>query len=105
MTPIAGEQPGTSVTEKPANMGNTRLRPDGVVPFVDASQEDVAEVNGPDAVVDLLEADGVLLERVGDEQQPPFQADGSSVGDASLSVRIARDSPRSDRTTCSRSSD
>src|SRR5216117_424934 len=54
-------------------MGNTRLRPDGVVPFVDASQEDVAEVNGPDAVVDLLEADGVLLERVGDDSSRLFR--------------------------------
>ena len=41
-------------------MGNTWLHPDDVVPFVDAAQEDVAEVNGPDAVVDLLETDGVL---------------------------------------------
>ena len=63
-------------------MGNTWLRPDDVVPFVDAAQEDVAEVNGPDVVVDLLETDGVLLERVGDEQQPLPQADGASVGDA-----------------------
>lgn len=54
---------------------------DDVVPFVDASKEHVAEVNGPDAVADLLEAGGVLLEGVGDEQQPLLQADGAGVGD------------------------
>ena len=53
-----------------------------MVPFIDASQEHVAEVNRPDAVVDLLEADGVLLERVGNEQQPLLQTDGAGVGDA-----------------------
>ena len=63
-------------------MGNTWSRPNDVVPFVDASQEDIAEVNRPDAVVDLLEPDGVLLERVGDEQQALLQTDGAGVGDA-----------------------
>src|SRR5205809_7672461 len=63
-------------------MGNTRLRPDGVVPFVDASQEDVAEVNGPDAVVDLLEADGVLLQRVGQEDQALSEAEEHALDNA-----------------------
>src|SRR5436309_2604718 len=63
-------------------MGNTWSRPNDVVPFVDASQEDIAEVNRPDAVVDLLEPDGVLLECVGDEQQALLQTDGAGVGDA-----------------------
>jgi hypothetical protein len=40
-----------------------------VVPFVD-SQEHATEMDRPDAVVDLLEADGVCLEGVGDEQRP-----------------------------------
>jgi hypothetical protein len=39
-------------------------------------------VNGPDAVVDLLEADGVLLRRVGQEEQVRPEADGAGVGDA-----------------------
>jgi hypothetical protein len=38
-------------------MGDRWLGPDDVVAFVDAAQEDVAEVNRPDAVVDLLEPD------------------------------------------------
>jgi hypothetical protein len=46
-------------------MGNiSRSRPDHVVPFVDPPQEHVAEVDRPDPVGDLLEADGMLLERV-----------------------------------------
>ena len=40
---------------------------DAVIPLVDSPQEDVAAVNGPDAVVDFLEADGVLLQGSGDE--------------------------------------
>ena len=64
-------------------MGNTWwLGPDDVIAFVDASEQHVAEVNGPDAVGDLLEADKVLLERVGDEQQPLLEADGAGVGHA-----------------------
>jgi len=57
---------------------SSRLGPDDVVAFVNASEQDVAEVNGPDAVVDLLEADRVLLERVGQIQQPCLEADGGS---------------------------
>jgi len=61
-------------------MGNTfALGPDHVVPFVDASQEHVTEMNRPDAIVDLLEPDMMLLERVGRwlsfEASPGVQAD------------------------------
>jgi len=64
-------------------MGNSsQLRPDDVVAFVDTAQEHAAEVNGPDTVVDLLEADGVLLQRVGQEEQALPEADGAGVGDA-----------------------
>ena len=59
-------------------MGDTvLLGSDDVVAFVDAAQQHVAEVNRPDPVVDLLEADGVLLERVGEEQQALPEADGA----------------------------
>ena len=37
---------------------SSQLGPDDVVAFVDASEQDLAEVNGPDAIVDFLEADG-----------------------------------------------
>jgi len=64
-------------------MGNTLwLRPDDVVAFVDPPEQDVAEVDRPDAVGDLLEADGMLLERVGEEEQPLAEADRAGVGDA-----------------------
>src|SRR5437867_7443759 len=64
-------------------MGDTfSLGLDDVVPLVDPSQQHVAEVNRPDPVVDLLKPDGVLLERVGEEQQPLPQADGAGVGHA-----------------------
>src|SRR5688572_21995784 len=58
------------------------LGPDDVIAFVDAPEQHVAEVNRPDAVVDLLEADRVLLERVGEEEQSLLQANRAGVGDA-----------------------
>jgi hypothetical protein len=63
-------------------MGDRWLGPDDVVTFVHSPQQDTAEVNRPDAVGDLLEPERVLLERIGDEQQPLLQADGARVGDA-----------------------
>jgi len=63
-------------------MGNTCLGPDDVVPFVDPSEEDAAKVDGPDAVVDLLEAGRVLLEGIGDEHEPLLEPNRPRVGDA-----------------------
>lgn len=37
------------------------------------------ELNGPDAVVDLLEPDGMLLQGIGEEQQALLQADGAAL--------------------------
>ena len=37
-------------------------RVDDVVAFIDARQEDIAEVDGPDPIVDFLEAEDLLLE-------------------------------------------
>lgn len=63
-------------------MGDTRrLRSDDVVPLVDPAQEDAAEVDRPDPVVDLLEPDRVLLEGVGDEHEPFLEPDRPGVGD------------------------
>ncbi len=56
--------------------------PDDVVPLVEASQEYAVEVDGPDPVVDFLQTDVVLFERVRDEQQPVFEAEGAGMGDA-----------------------
>jgi len=53
-----------------------------IVPLVHSAEEDVAEMNGPNAVVDFLKADGVLLQGVGDEQQALFESKGAGVGNA-----------------------
>src|SRR4029453_13311376 len=65
------------------------LGPNYVVSFVDPAEQDPAEVNGPDPVVDLLEPDWVLLERVRKKDQPLPQADGACVGDA-LDEKVPR---------------
>lgn len=52
------------------------------VTLVEASKENLAEVDRPDAVVDLLEPDVMLLEGVGDKEQAVFEAKGTRVGDA-----------------------
>jgi hypothetical protein len=52
---------------------SSRLGPDDVVALVDATEQHVAEANGPDAVVDLLlEANRVLRQRTREEEQPLF---------------------------------
>jgi hypothetical protein len=52
------EQPGTWVTLRCS-------RSNDVVALVDAAEEDVAEVDRPHTVGDLLESDRMLLERMG----------------------------------------
>jgi len=56
--------------------------PDDIVALVEASEEHAVEVDGPDPVIDFLQADVVLFEGVGDEQQPVLEAKGAGVGDA-----------------------
>ena len=58
--PMAIVDPGAIVD--PTSSANDK------VAFIEPSQEHLAEVDGPDAIVDLVEADGVLLERIGDEE-------------------------------------
>ena len=41
--------------------------PNDEVAFVQACEQDATEVDGPDAIFDLLESDVVLLQGVGDE--------------------------------------
>jgi hypothetical protein len=48
---------------------------DDVVTFVDARQPDVAEVDRPDSIIDFLEAEDLLLERVRDEEQAFLESD------------------------------
>ena len=52
------------------------------VTFVEPSQQDSTEVNRPDAIVHFLEADGVLLQRVADEEQARLEPERSGVRDA-----------------------
>ncbi len=58
--PLAIVDPGAMVD--PTSSANDE------VAFIEPSQEHLAEVDGPDAIVDLVEADGVLLEGIGDEE-------------------------------------
>jgi hypothetical protein len=53
--------------------------PDDVVALIHAGQEDVAEVEGPDPVVDFLETEHVLLERVRDKEHALLEPDGPGV--------------------------
>jgi len=55
---------------------------DDLVAFIDASEQDVAEVNRPDAVVHLLEAHGMLLECVREKEQPLREPNRAGVRDA-----------------------
>ena len=45
-------------------MGNIQLPSHECPSFVDSTQQDIAEMKGPDAVVDLLKADAMLLQLV-----------------------------------------
>jgi len=58
---------------------HVRLRADNKVAFVESGQEDAAEVDRPDPVVDLVEADMMLLEGVGNEEQATLEPEGSRI--------------------------
>ena len=51
------------------------LPSDDVVALIELRQQDVVEVDRPDAIVDLVQANPVPLERVGDEQEPVLEAE------------------------------
>src|SRR4030095_9402593 len=53
-----------------------------VVPFCASLATGSAEVNGPEAVGDLLEANRVLLERIRDEEQALLEAECARILDA-----------------------
>ena len=57
------------------------LRPDDEVALGETREEHVAKMDRPDAVVDFLEADVVLREGVGDEQQAILEAKRAGVAD------------------------
>jgi hypothetical protein len=61
---------------------SSQVGPDNVVAFVDASGQNAAEMNARDSVIDLLEPHRVLLQRIGDKEQPLVEPDGPRVRDA-----------------------
>ena len=62
-------------------MGDSSLpAPADVVAFINAAEQHAAEVNGPYPIVDFLEADGMLLKRIGEKQEPRLQANRTGVG-------------------------
>ena len=63
-------------------MGDPQLPFAERVPFVDSAQEYVAEIERPDPVINLFEADAMLLERGRQIEQPGLESDRARVGDA-----------------------
>ena len=50
-----------------------------LVPRAHGDSEDVAEINGPDPVVGLLKTYRMLLQRIGEKEQPRLESDGPRV--------------------------
>ena len=69
--------------------GNKGSVPDDHVAFVDLPEQDRAEVDGPDPVVGFVQADELLFEGIGEEEQFVVQPEGAGVGDA-LDEEVAR---------------
>jgi hypothetical protein len=63
--------------------------PDDHVAFVDLPEQDRSKVDGPESVVGFFQADELLFEGVGDEEQFVFEPEGAGVGDA-LDQEVAR---------------
>jgi hypothetical protein len=55
--------------------------PDDHIAFVDFGQEDRPEVDRPDAIVGFFEAEVMLFERIGDEEQLVLEPERAGVGD------------------------
>lgn len=68
---------------------------DAEVAFVEPAEVKRAEVDGPDAVADLLEADSLATEQVRHEDLAALPADRGILGDETdLEVRRIRERPR-----------
>jgi hypothetical protein len=75
-------------------MGDSSLPgPADVGAFINAAEQHVSEVNGPYPIVDFLEADGMLLKRIGEKQEPRLQANRTGVGSRAVRLRL-RDARR-----------
>ena len=62
---------------------------DDTIAFIEAREQDGAEVNRPDAIVDFFEADMVRVEGGGEVQQSGLKADCARIGHA-LHQEVAR---------------
>src|SRR5450432_3753394 len=72
----------TAAADGRVHKGRVRLAMNDVVPFVESSEQNPTEMNRPDAVVHLLQADGVLLQRIGNEEQFLLEPERPGVRDA-----------------------
>ena len=55
---------------------------DDVIPLIEPREQHGAEIDRPDAVARFLESDTMLLQRVRDEEQAIFEAEGRPRGPA-----------------------
>ena len=53
-----------------------------IVALIKAREQDRAEVNRPDPIVDFFETDGVVVERIGEVQQPGLKTNRAGISDA-----------------------
>ena len=63
-------------------MGNTQLPFDKRLPFVNSSEQHVAEIEGPDPVLDFFQRNAVLSQGRREIEQPCLEPNRAGVGDA-----------------------
>ena len=62
---------------------------DDIVALIEAREQDRAEVNQPDPVVDFFETDGVIVERIGEIPHPGLKTNRAGIIDA-FDEKVAR---------------
>ena len=55
---------------------------DDIVALIEAREQDRAEVNRPDPLVDFFETDVAIVERIGEIQHPGLKTNRASISDA-----------------------
>ena len=58
-----------------------RSAPNDILAFIEPCDQDVTEVDRPDAIVDLIQPHVVAFEGRGEEEQPAPEAEGAAAGD------------------------
>jgi len=83
--PAGSVQPGTSVTDQTGSMGNTgpglRSGIDAEVLLRELAEQEGAEIDGPDPVGGLLEADVLVIQGPTQKELTPPEANGSGGAD------------------------